>query len=243
MDQIYLPKITKINASIIALSGGLFILEAILTKFSGVSLGSLLGLSAQHFFDGHFYSVLTYPLVSRSIMEVILNCLMLWLMGSEFESNWGTERYLKFILSSVIGGGVLFLLISFIFFKGGLIYSYPLFGLSGLVSSLCIAYAVIYPERLFAFMMVIPIKAKYFCFILVLISLSQAFSGPMGVGAWGQLGAIASAYLFMVVVSHRNFKGLSQKIAQFSETHPRRKSRAKLSIVKDDKDEPPKYWH
>jgi membrane associated rhomboid family serine protease len=241
-SQIYLPKLTKINKGLIIFSSVLFILEIILQKTSPVYLVSLLGLSAEHFLSGHIYSIFTYPFLSNSIIEVILNCLMLWLMGSEFEANWGTKRYVNFLLTVIIGGGLLFLGVSFLFFKSSPIYSFPLVGLSGIVSSLCVAYAVIFPDRIFSFMMIIPVKAKYFCMILVAISLFQGLSGPTGVGAWGQLGGIVAAYLFMILVSNRNFKILSGKMNQMTQIRNAKKSKAKLSIVKDDNDQPPKYW-
>ncbi len=239
-SQIYLPKLTKINKVLIILASVLFILGVILQKSSSIYLGNILGLSAEHFLQGHVYSLVTYPFLSNSIIEVVLNCLMLWLMGSEFEANWGTKRYVNFLLSVVIGGGLLFLGVSSFFAS---IYSFPLTGLSGIVSALCVAYAVIYPDRVFSFMMLIPVKAKYFCMILVAITLFQGLSGPYGVGAWGQLGGILAAYLFMVVVSHRNFKILSQKMSQMTQMRSAKKSKAKLTIVKDDNDSPPKYWH
>lgn len=167
---------------------------------------------------------------------------MLWLMGSEFESNWGKKRYIHFLLSVVIGGGLLYLLVCALFFQGSGVFSFPLMGLSGIVSSLCVAYAIIFPDRVFSFMMLIPVKAKYFCMILVAISLFQGLSGPMGVGAWGQLGGVLSAYLFMLFVSNRNLKQLSKKIGEMTQFKSVKKSKAKLSIVKDDQDEPPKYW-
>lgn len=241
-SQIYLPKLTPINKMIIILASGCFILEFILSKTSSVSMGGLLGLSADHIMHGHLYSLITYPFLSRSIIEVILNCLMLWLMGSEFEANWGFKRYLNFMVSVVVGGGLLYLGVCFLFFSNTPVYSFPLVGLSGIVSALCVAYAVIFPDRVFSFMMLIPIKAKYFCMILVAISLFQGLSGPMGVGAWGQVGGIVSAYLFMVVISNRNFKMLSQKMGQLTQLRGAKKSKAKLSIVKDDNDRPPKYW-
>jgi membrane associated rhomboid family serine protease len=231
-----------INKIIIILSSVLFILDLLLQKMSSVSLGHFLGLSAEHFLSGHVYTLLTYPFLSNSIIEVILNCLMVWLMGSEFESNWGTKRYLNFLFSVVAGGGVLFLLVALVFFKGTGVYHFPLIGLSGIVSALCVAYAVIFPDRVFSFMMLIPVKAKYFCMILVVISLSQGLSGPMGVGSWGQLGGILAAYLFMLVVSNRNFKILSQKLGQMTQLRSSKKSKAKLRIVKDDNEKPPKYW-
>lgn len=241
-SQIYLPKLTPVNKFLIILSSAFFILEFAAEKIASLSLGSLLGLSAEHFMDGHIYSLITYPFVSRSLLEVILNCLMLWLMGSEFESNWGRKRYINFLLTVILGGGLLFLSISAVFFQGTGIYTFALMGLSGVVSSLCLAYAVIFPDRVFSFMMLIPVKAKYFCMILVAISLFQGLSGPTGVGAWGQLGGIVAAYLFMVVVSNRNFKMLSQKMGQMTQARSVKKSKAKLSIVKDDNEHPPKYW-
>jgi hypothetical protein len=92
-------------------------------------------------------------------------------------------------------------------------------------------------------MLFITVKAQYFCIILVALSLWQAKEGPSGVGAWGQLGAILAAYLFMILVSNRNFKILSQKMSQLTQTKSARKSKAKLTIVKDDAEKPPKYWH
>lgn len=241
-SQIYLPRLSKINKGIIIASAVLFVLEVVLQKSGVLYLAPLLGLSAEHFMSGHLYTIITYPLLSSSIIEVILNCLMLWLMGSEFEDNWGSKRYVKFLLTVVIGAGLLFLLVNLIFFKGHPVYGFPLTGLSGIVASLCVAYAVIYPDRVFSFMMVIPVKARYFCWILVAISLFQGISGPMYAGMWGQLGGIAAAYLFMVLVSNRNFKMLSQKVSQMTQMRSARKGKAKLTIVKDDNDRPPKYW-
>jgi len=198
-SQIYLPKLTPINKLLIIISSAFFILEFALEKMTAFPLGGMLGLSASHFLGGHIYSLITYPFISHSLLEVILNSLMLWLMGSEFETNWGRKRYINFLLSVVIGGGLLYLAISAIFFQGTAIYTYPLVGLAGIVSSLCVAYAVIFPDRIFSFMMVIPVKAKYFSMILVAISLFQGLSGPMGVGAWGQLGGIVAAYLLSLI--------------------------------------------
>ena len=94
-SQIYLPKLTLINKSLIIISAAVFIIDFIMAKSGMGSLNALMGLSAERVFSGHIYSLITYPFLSQSIIEVILNCLMLWLMGSEFEANWGQKRYLK----------------------------------------------------------------------------------------------------------------------------------------------------
>lgn len=224
-SQIYLPRLTFINKIIIIASSVLFILDFIVH-----GLASYVGLSAAGVLSGNIFSLITYPFLSHSLIEVILNCLMLWLMGSEFEENWGRMRYLKFLSTVVIGGGLIYFLVCFSFFRNSLVFAFPLSGLSGIVSALCVAYAVIFPTRIFSFMMIIPIQAKYFCLILAAIALFQGFSGPSGVGAWGQLGAIGSGFLFMYLVSRKK----TQK--------SKPKGRAKLSIVKDQDQGPPKYW-
>lgn len=241
-SQIYLPKLTFINKIIVIICAAIFVLDLILVQTMHFSLAELLGVSAQHVLSGHIYSMFTYVFYNHSIMEVILNCLMLWLMGSEFESNWGRGRYLKFLLTVILGGAAFYIALSLVFFSGSLIYAFPLTGLNGLVAALCVAYAVIYPTRIFSFLMIIPIQAKYFCWILVAIALFQGISTPSMVGSWGQLGAIISGFLFMAIISNRNFKLLSEKINSMTQVSYKKKSKAKLSIVKNDDEKPPKYW-
>jgi membrane associated rhomboid family serine protease len=240
-NQIYLPRLSFINKIIIILVSALFILNFILHSSAGMELSSVLGLSGANLLKGHIYELITYPFINTSLLEVILNSLMLWLMGSEFEENWGRSRYLQFLAVVIFGGGVFYSLISIVFFSQHFVFSFPLTGMSGLVAALCVAYAVIYPTRMFSFMMIIPIQAKYFCWILVVIALYQGISSPLMIGSWGQIGAIASGFLFMVLISNRNFKALSSKISSMTQT--KKKSKAKLSIVKDeDENKPPKYW-
>ena len=86
----------------------------------------ILGLSGGQLTKGHIYELITYPLISSSLLEVILNSLMLWLMGSEFEENWGRARYLQFLATVVIGGGLLYSLISIVFFSSHIVFNFPL---------------------------------------------------------------------------------------------------------------------
>jgi membrane associated rhomboid family serine protease len=241
-NQVYLPRLTLVNKILIIAVSALFVLGFILRSTMGFEISSLLGLSASQVNHGFIHTFLTYPLANQSLLEVILNSLMLWLMGSEFEENWGRSRYLKFLFTVIVGGGLIYYLISMLFFSGHIVYGFPLTGLSGVVASLCVAYAVIYPTRVFSFMMVIPIQAKYFCWILVVIALYQGVSSPLMIGSWGQLGSILCGFLFMVIISNRNFKALSDKITSMTQLSGKKKSKAKLSIVREDNDKPPKYW-
>lgn len=245
-SQIYLPKLTFINKVLIAISSIIFVADFLLAKFaSGVGLIPLLGLSGDRVLKGHIYLMATYPFLSRSILELILNSLMIWLMGSEFEENWGRKRYLGFVASAAIGGALIYLLVVTVFFSGSVIYYHPLSGLGGVVAAFSMAYGIIYPDRIFSFLMLIPVKAKYFCVILILLALYQGVASPSGVGAWGQLGAIFAAYFYLAFIARSKIQSINSVLSNLLLRSNRpKKSKAKLSIVKDEsKDGPPKYWH
>lgn len=235
--QIQMPQLTKINKVLIIVCGVLFLLNTILVKSSGVSLLGLFGLSSGKFFEGHIYQIITYPLITNGLMSFIFDALLLWFLGSELESIWGPRRYIGFLLSTVIGAGLFYLLVNVVFFSSGLLSLYPFSGLAGTGASMCVAYGILFPERTFSFMMIFPIKAKYFCMILVGMSLYSGFFSPAAAGAWGQIGAMICAVAWMYLVT----KGVkSLKFGKSSGAKPKNKNH--LKIVKNDDEKPPRFW-
>lgn len=246
MDQIYLPRLSKGNKFIIIFAVAIFLINSITTKFMNFSLVPIFGLSFEGLFAGKIFQLFTYPFLGNGVFEVVINCLMLWLMGSEFELNWGLKRYLVFLGCVVLGAAFLTLLVAS-FFPGPL-QSFNLTGLSGIVTSLCVAYAFLYPDRIFSFMMVIPVKAKIFCLILAAISFYQGFFTPYGTGAWSQLGAMGMGFSYMWLTTKNSKKKISRDGQSLDYWSKRKKSKANLTIVRDDgdpqnKDDRPKYWH
>jgi membrane associated rhomboid family serine protease len=218
--------------------GVIFLLSSIL-KASGVAnLVSLLGLSPAMFFSGHIYEIFTYPFIASGIFDVLFNGLLLWFIGSELESQWGMRRYIYFLLTCTIGSGIIYLLVSSLFLSGENLFSYPLYGMHGAGSALCLAYAVLYPDRIFTFMLIFPMKAKYFCMILIGMLLFNGFFTPAKVLAWGHLGAMAFGYGWMMLISSQKWKSMNTP----SMPKKRPKSKANLRIVEDDDEKPPKYW-
>ena len=236
------PPLGKVNKIIIGATIGLFILSSILEKTSGVSLTSQLGLSFSSFFSGHIYQLFTYPWMSHGLISVIFNSLILWFLGSEFESSWGFRRYLYFIVFSAVGGGIIFLIVGMILFQGGgVVANFPLSGLSGVCSALCLAYAIINPDRMFTFMLLFPMKAKYFCMILIGIELYQGFFSPAAVLSWGHLGTMGAGYGMLLLFSRKSISapGFLKNIKK----QKRVPKNSHLKIVKDDdEDDSPKYF-
>jgi membrane associated rhomboid family serine protease len=237
-SQIHLPTLTKTNKVILIVMGVVFLLSNILKATGTADLVGLFGLSPAMFFSGHIYELITYPLMAGGIFDILFNGLLLWFIGSELESQWGMRRYLYFLLTSTIGSGIIYLLVASVFLSSNGLFSYPLYGMHGAGAALCLAYAVINPDRIFTFMLIFPMKAKYFCMILVGMLLFNGFFTPAKVLAWGHLGAMAFGYGWMMLISSPKWKKFADRPVQ----RKRPKNKANLRIVEDDDEKPPKYW-
>ena len=239
-SQIQIPTLSKVNKYLLITMGVLFLLSSIMKASGGVGLVTHLGLSPAMFFSGHIYEIVTYPLIAGGIFDILFNGLLLWFIGSELESQWGTVRYCSFLVSSTLGAGLIYLLVGTVFLSDSGLYGYPLYGMHGAGAALCLAYAVLYPDRIFTFMLIFPMRAKYFCMILVGMLLFNGFFTPGKVLAWGHLGAMAFGYGWMHLISSPKWKSFAAK--QEKNMKMRSKSKANLRIVKDDDEKPPKYW-
>lgn len=225
---IYLPPLTKLNKTIIIAIAAMFLLTSILSRGFGISLDAVLALSTLGVSKGLIFQLITYPIIGGGLIAVVFNALLFWFIGCDLERQWGVKRYLTFLAVAIIGGGLVFLGIT------ALIYgTLPtiLAGMTGATSALLMAYAILYPDRIFTFMLIFPMKAKYFCMILVAMQLYMAFFSLNALSSWGVLGSMLSGFLYMMAVSRQSFK---IKL-------PKKKKKNHLRVVPDD-DTPPKYW-
>jgi len=236
-SQIHVPPLTLTNKILIIACVSFFILQNIFSKFGGIPIEIYLGLSGAKFFSGYIYQIFTYPLMGRGLMEVLFNSLLLWFIGSDLERTWGRKRYLSFLLVAVLGAGLTYLFVSFSFLRGSITYMIPLTGLSGIINFLMLAYAILYPNRLFSFMFIFPVKAKHFCMIIIGLEIYMGIFSPMGALSLAHLGSMAFGFGYMVYLSRPK---KSRKA----------KNKANLYLVKGakngekaPKDDSPKHWH
>ncbi len=238
--QLQMPPLSKTNKVLMITTGVLFLLESILSKTSGMSLSAIFGLSAAGFGNGLIYQVLTYPLIEKQLLAVIFNGLLLWFLGSELESQWGTRRYLQFLAGAVLSAAAVYLMLGFFVLSETTVYSFPLVGMQGIASALCVAYGILYPDRTFMFMMIFPMKAKWFCALLVGMELYTGFFSPMGALAWGHIAAILGGFAMLI----RFTRVKKKNRGNFSFKMEKKKGKAHLSLVEEENDDsrPPKYW-
>ena len=176
--QMYVPPLSKINKIIIFAHVGLFIMNSLLTVATGSSLVGYLGLSIGGMSKGLVYQILTFPFMEANFLSVLFNSMLVWFIGGDLESRWGDKFYAKFLVISSVFSGIVYLLIS-LFTKGALAYV-PLMGLGGVVFALLMAYGIIFSERQLTFMLLFPMKAKYFCMVLAGIELYMGIFSPNG---------------------------------------------------------------
>jgi membrane associated rhomboid family serine protease len=169
-------------------------------------------------------------------MNFIFNGLVIWFIGSELENQWGQKVYVRFLIFTVIFVGLIYSLANLIFFFGTPTYFSSLHGLSGINFALLIAYSLLYPDRQMVFMMIFPMKAKVFCWILAGIEAYLAVFSSLST-SWAHLLAMVIAFLMIRYQGNPLFRKVlnsSWKVSSQRKKH--------LHIVKNDPKNPPKYW-
>jgi membrane associated rhomboid family serine protease len=234
--QMQPPRLSLVNKFLIIISGTLFLLGSILKAIGAFSLISYLGLSASGLLSGMVWQLLTYPFVETQLLGFIFNSLLIWFVGSELEQLWGSKLYWRFLLFVTIPVGLIYCAIGLIFFYGTSVFFNPLFGLTGINFAILIAYAMLYPDRQLSLMMIFPMRARTFCWILVGIEAYMAiFSSYLP--SWGHLLAMGMSYLIVRFQTVPIFS----KILNFT-WKGKKSSKKHLYVVKDDDSNFPKYW-
>lgn len=234
--QFSAPPLTKTNKVILIATAVCFLIASVSKAVGAFSLPQILGLSASGLLSGFVFQIITYPFVEISLMSFIFNALVVWFIGSELESQWGRRVYIRFLLINVLGVAIISALINILLLYGTVASSTPLHGLTGINFALLIAYAMIYPDRQMSMMMIFPMKAKTFCWILVGIEAYMALISNYA-AAWAHLLAMAISYLII----HFQTVPLIKK-ALNSSFESKKRSKSHLYVVKDDDQKPPKFW-
>ena len=164
--------------------------------------GLIPALAVEKFFIWQFVSYMFFH--ALSITHVLFNMLLLWWLGSELEQRWGSRFFLLYYMVCGVGAGLIYTLIltSYQLVIGGSsAWGVPVVGASGAVFGLLLAYGIIFGERVIHFMMIFPMKAKFFVMILAGIELVTVLNAGVGsdsnVANLAHLGGLVSGYIFL----------------------------------------------
>lgn len=244
----YVPPFSKTLKILIGLNLGVWILaQMMLERFAGIPFTKYFALyPGKVLLDGYVWQLVTYMFLhSISVTHIVFNMLMLWMIGAELEMRWGRRFFLGFYLGTGFGAAIIYCVGTAIYAAvtgnhQGLVI--PVIGASGAIFGLLLAYGILFGERVMHFMMLFPIKAKYFVMILGAIEVvSLLNSGVAGgeVANLAHLGGLIAGYGILIGWTLWQRRGWNQKKKTKS-----RNLRLVVNNKPDDSDKNgPKYWN
>ena len=142
------------------------------------------------------YQFVTYLFVHGSLIHILFNMLVLYILGRELEVCWGTPFFLRYYFISGIGAGICSL--PFIWGAG-----VPMIGASGAIFGLLLAYGMVFPNRMITlllfFVLPVRLKARQLVFILTGLELLLLFNrgGGGGVAHFAHLGGALVGFVYL----------------------------------------------
>lgn len=145
--------------------------------------------------QGQVWRLVTYAFLhsTESILHIVFNMLIFWMVGREIESIYGPREFLAFYLVAALIGGLAQL------FAGWMIpqLAGPMLGASGAVTAVLVLFAMHFPTRVFYFMLVIPMPVIALVALSVLIDILGLVSGQAkGVAVACHLGGAAFGFVY-----------------------------------------------
>jgi len=239
VGQFYLPTPDLFHKIILSILGLGFLFGLVFGRdwSNLISLAPSLSLNS-------FWQIGTYWAYQSSFMALLFNALLLFSLGQMLQSHWGKFKYRLFLSLVTLGGGVFFLFLSFFNLKGG---AHPYQGIHGVINALLIAYALYFPNQLFSFLFIFPVKAKYFVWGLIVLELywgAMSGSFTVAITSFFQLflgGAIAFFWMSRKIGPSRG-----SILTEFSGGRPKSKANLRLISSKENQEtqgqQGPKYW-
>ncbi len=232
-----------------------FIIQHSVDQFMGGNLLSYFALIPSGFVnDLRLWQIVTYSFLHADVLHLFLNLMMLAFIGGELEGVWGTRRFLIYYFFCTTSAGFVYLLLQAFIWKEGLLHT-PMVGASGGIYGLLMAYGLIFAERVLLFMLLFPMKAKHFIWILAGVEfMSTVFSGRGGLSSAAHLGGMVAGFSYLYaraavsVARKRREAGLD-----WAGRKPKKKRKQHLRLVTpknpgkgaldDDDSDNPKTWH
>jgi membrane associated rhomboid family serine protease len=150
-------RITPVNRALILVNVGVFVLQWLLGP--AMEIGFALWPPGAPALGGppfRIWQLLTYGFLHGRVLHIFFNMFALFMFGTAVEQALGSRRYLIYFLVSVVGAGLMHVIITV---AAGL-QAVPIIGASGGVMAVLVAFGMFFPhQRLIIFPIPVPIKA------------------------------------------------------------------------------------
>src|SRR5258708_25509651 len=146
---------------------------------------------------GMVWQLVTYSFLHFQLLHFIFNALSLWMFGSQLESDWGSKRFLEFYFFCTIAAALTSVAMSYTHILG-LSPVTTTIGASGGIYGLLVAFGVLHGEsEIMMFPLPFRIKAKYFVWGIVFLTLVGAIQESGGGANFPHLGGLLFGYLYL----------------------------------------------
>lgn len=143
---------------------------------------------------GFIWQLVTYCLIHQGILNTAFELLSLWFLGSFLESNHGSRWLGEIFFTSVLGSALAGVALAAATGEQTVL----LYGCWGGIFGLLIAFGVLYADLEFMmFPLPFMIKAKYFIWGIVFLTLVGAIQETGGVANFAHLGGLLFGYLYL----------------------------------------------
>ena len=140
------------------------------------------------------WQLFTYMFMHGGFMHLFFNMFALWMFGMELENTWGSKKFLLYYLACGVGAGISNLLVG----------AGPTVGASGAIYGILIAFGMMFPDRPIFVYFLLPIKARYFVLIYILLELYAGVKGtPDGIAHFAHLGGAAVGFIYLMIDQRR----------------------------------------
>ncbi len=201
-----LPPFTKWVKRLILIYAGICLLMAILKLTSPYGREwtlVYLGLIPKLVMRGYIWQLITYSFLHFEVMHLLFNALALWMFGSQLESDWGSKRFLEFYFFCTVAAALTTVAVSYTHVLG-VSPGTPTIGASGGIFGLLAAFGMLYGEsEVMMFPLPFMIKAKYFVWGIIFLTLLGAMEESGGIANVAHLGGLLFGYLYIKFLPRR----------------------------------------
>lgn len=236
-----------------------FLIQQTADQYFGANLKGLFALVPAGFvIEYRFWQLFTYVFLHDGVMHLFFNLLMLAFIGGELEGTWGTPRFLRYFFFCSSAAGVVYLFIMLLGLSSSASIHSAMLGASGGIYGLLMAYGLIFGERVLLFMLLFPMKAKHFVWILAGVEfMTTLYSQNGALSSVAHLSGMFAGFAYLWVRASWAIRQRQRKARKADPNYQRKKRLKKsknhlkliidneknLDVDPDGADQDPKTWH
>lgn len=141
------------------------------------------------------WQLFTYMFMHGGFMHLLFNMFALWMFGMELENQWGSKKFFLYYMMCGIGAGLSNLFIAPLFAQAG-----PTVGASGAIYGILVTFGVLFPDRPIFVYFLLPIRARYFVLLYILLEIYAGVTGTSdGIAHFAHLGGAAVGVFYLMM--------------------------------------------